>query len=81
MSLKRNVQFLGHTKDSEGIHPTYLGVINYDGKFIPIISCELNALYDLSREGTEFKWTTECESDFQRYKNLLVSKQVLVHYV
>lgn len=59
---------------------SYLGLINYYGRFIPNLSHELIALYKLTKKNTKFIWSDECQRAFQRSKDLLLSNDLLVHY-
>jgi hypothetical protein len=59
---------------------SFLGMVNYHGKFIPNLSAILHPLNRLLQKGQEFKWTPECENAFHMAKNSLSSANVLVHY-
>lgn len=59
---------------------SFLGLINYYGRFIPNLSSELHSLYDLLRKDTKFEWTKERDQAFERSKRLLVNSTFLVHY-
>ena len=59
---------------------SFLGMVNYHGKFIPNLSAILHPLNRLLRKGHQFKWTSVCENSFQMAKNSLSSANVLVHY-
>ncbi|XP_031346519.1 uncharacterized protein K02A2.6-like [Photinus pyralis] len=59
---------------------SYLGLLNFYGKFIPMLSSKLKPLYDLCRDNQEFIWSTKCEQCFQESKNLLIANNVLTHY-
>ena len=59
---------------------SFLGLLNYYGKFLPNLSTLLHPLNNLLRHDCKWKWTTECEKAFQQAKNLLVSSKVLAHY-
>ncbi len=54
---------------------SFLGMVNYHGKFIPNLSAILHPLNRLLQKGQKFKWTPECENAFQMAKN---SANVLV---
>lgn len=59
---------------------SFLGLINYYGRFIPNLSSELHVLYELLRKDTKFEWTKERNDVFEKCKKLLVSSTFLVHY-
>ena len=59
---------------------SFLGMVNYHGKFILNLSAILHHLNRLLQKGQEFKWTPECENAFQMAKNSRSSTNVLVHY-
>ena len=51
---------------------SYLGLLNYYGKFIPNLSSNLQVLYKLLHKNTKFTWTRESEKCFKNSKNLLL---------
>jgi hypothetical protein len=59
---------------------SYLGLINFYGKFLPHLSSVLEPLYRLLHKNQTWKWGTEQTKEFERSKNLLQSSTVLVHY-
>ena len=59
---------------------SFLGLLNYYSKFIKDFSSRLHPLYQLLSNKTEWFWTKECETTFIWAKDVLSSKQVLVHY-
>lgn len=59
---------------------SFLGMVNYYGKFIPNLSSKLNILYNLLRKNVLWKWNNKCEDIFQFTKKELTSSKVLVHY-
>ncbi len=66
-------------------HPTnvqelrsFLGLLNYYGKFIRNLSTILHPLNPLLQ--ANHKWTVECVAAFQMAKDQLVSADVLTHY-
>ena len=58
----------------------FLGIIQYYARFLPNLSTELSPLHALLKEQTPWCWTTECQTAFQRTKQLLTSASVLTHY-
>ncbi|XP_036146047.1 uncharacterized protein K02A2.6-like [Monomorium pharaonis] len=59
---------------------SYLGLLSYYRKFIPMLSAKLKPLYELCNTGSEFRWNDECEKTFQSSKKLLTSDEVLTHF-
>ena len=59
---------------------SFLGLMNYYGKFLPNLSSRLSPLYDLLHKGIKWQWTELQEAAFQRAKELLVSSDLLVHF-
>ncbi|XP_051782565.1 uncharacterized protein K02A2.6-like [Erpetoichthys calabaricus] len=59
---------------------SFLGMLNYYGRFIPDLSTILKALNELLNKEKQWQWTSACESAFQEAKLLLVSQDVLTHY-
>lgn len=68
-------------------HPTtatelksFLGMVNFYGKFIKNLSSFLVPLYDLLKKGRHFCWGKKHNEAFVHVKRLLCSADVLVHY-
>ena len=59
---------------------SFLGLLNYYGKFIPKISNLLYPLNELLRKDVRWKWSDACETAFQQSKNQLMESTLLVHY-
>ncbi|GFO41416.1 polyprotein [Plakobranchus ocellatus] len=59
---------------------SFLGLINYYGKFIPNVTELLAPLYVLLRQGQRWCWGKNQESAFSRAKNVLSSDKVLMHF-
>ena len=59
---------------------SFLGLINYYGKFISNLSSILRPLNELLQRDRKWKWTRDCTRAFQQAKSALLSSQVLVHY-
>ena len=58
----------------------FLGLINYFRKFAPGLSQILCPLYDLTKKGVSFKWTSECERAFESAKALVSSDACMALY-
>lgn len=59
---------------------SFLGMINYYGKFLPDLSSELHPLYDLLKKNVRFCWSKSCEEAFRKVKEMLVKDHVLELY-
>ena len=59
---------------------SFLGMVNYYGKFIPNLSTIAAPLNQLRRKDVPWKWTKKEEGAYQRLKEQLSSAKVLVHY-
>lgn len=59
---------------------SFLGMVNYYGKFLQDLSKVLAPLYKLLHNDTKWQWGTQQEKAFQEVKELLQSAKLLVHY-
>lgn len=59
---------------------SFLGMLNYYGKFIPNLSSLLHPLHNLLRKEVHWKWDPACEKAFTEAKRALLSERVLAHY-
>lgn len=59
---------------------SYLGAINYYGKYIREMRKLRQPLDELLKEGTSFQWTDNCQRSFDRFKDVLQSPLMLTHY-
>ena len=59
---------------------SFLGLVNYYGKFIRNLSTLAQPLNNLLRHSTKWNWSKACENAFQQLKQKLASADVLVHY-
>ncbi|XP_034549867.1 uncharacterized protein K02A2.6-like [Notolabrus celidotus] len=59
---------------------SFLGMVNYYGKFLPDLSQVLSPLYKLLHSDVKWQWSKEQENAFSEVKELLHSAKVLVHY-
>ena len=59
---------------------SYLGLLNYYGKFLPNLATTLHPLYDLLQKDRPWKWTEACERVFVKSKKQLQDSPLLVHY-
>ncbi|XP_061878364.1 uncharacterized protein K02A2.6-like [Entelurus aequoreus] len=59
---------------------SFLGLINYYGRFVKNMATMLSPLHELLHTGVAWKWSPECEKAFKAAKDHLQSEQVLTHY-
>ena len=59
---------------------SFLGLLNYYGRFIPNLSSLLHPLNSLFRHNTTWCWTKPCREAFKAAEEKIVSPNVLVHY-
>lgn len=59
---------------------SFLGMVNYYGRFIKNLSSILAPLHELLQKGTYFTWSRSCEQAFQAAKENFKSNTVLAHF-
>ena len=59
---------------------SFLGLVNYYGKFLPDLATTLAPLYALLQKQKKWAWGREQKEAFQKVKDLLKSSRVLVHF-
>ncbi|XP_049276083.1 uncharacterized protein K02A2.6-like [Rhipicephalus sanguineus] len=59
---------------------SFLGVVNYYGKFVPNLSTVAAPFYQLLRKDAPWCWDECCREAFKEVKRTLSSPQVLAHY-
>ena len=59
---------------------SFLGLVNYYGKFIANLATILHPLNQLLQKGHHWKWSRQCAKAFQQAKDQLTSSRVLAHY-
>ena len=59
---------------------SFLGLLNYYGKFIPNLASILHPLHSLLRSGQPWNWSHCCQRAFEIAKKSLVEAPLLVHY-
>ena len=59
---------------------SFLGLLNYYGRFIANLSSLIHPLNELLCRDTPWKWTKECSRAFKAAKTKIVDSNVLVHY-
>lgn len=58
---------------------SFIGSINYYGRFIENLAVKLHPLYNCLEKG-KFEWTSKCEEAFNNIKRELTSEKVLIHF-
>ena len=76
------LQAIVNAPDPKDVHQlrSFLGLINYYGKFIPSLASVIRPLNELLQKNRAWKWSKGCMESFKAVKKLLVSPNVLVHY-
>ncbi|XP_055527162.1 uncharacterized protein K02A2.6-like [Wyeomyia smithii] len=59
---------------------SYLGAVNYYGKYVPEMRKLRYPMDQLLKAGTKWEWNKACQDSFDRFKELLMSPLVLTHY-
>ena len=59
---------------------SFLGLLNYYGKFIPNLPTLIHPLNSLLQHSQSWEWTSQCDQAFEQAKKALSSSQVLAHY-
>ena len=59
---------------------SFLGMVNYYGKFLPNLATLLRPLYDLLQSAKTWSWGDSQEQAFRKAKELLSSAPLLTHY-
>jgi len=59
---------------------SFLGLVQYYGKFVPNLATLLNPLHSLLHKNVKWCWTEKCEKAFKEAKEALSSATVLAHY-
>ena len=59
---------------------SFLGLVNYYGKFLPNLASTLSPLYALLRKNCKWHWEESQKQAFEEAKIQLASERLLVHY-
>ena len=59
---------------------SFLGLLNYYGKFLPNLAIILHPFHSLLQQGRKWRWTKACDHALQLAKEAFTNSQVLVHY-
>ena len=80
--LPDKVQAINAAKEPKDVSElrTFLGCVNYYGKFLENLSTILAPLNRLLQDDIPWKWSRDCKEAFQKIKADLSSDRLLVHY-
>ncbi|UYV65505.1 hypothetical protein LAZ67_3004542, partial [Cordylochernes scorpioides] len=80
--LDHKVQALQKAKSPTNISElrSFLGLVNYYGKFIPNLPDLLRPLHELLHKNNCWSWTKECEEAIEKCKSSITSERVFVPY-
>ncbi|KAG6940468.1 retrotransposable element, partial [Chelydra serpentina] len=59
---------------------SFLGLLNYYGKFISQVATLLKPLHELLGQNKTWKWTEACNVAFNKAKDALLNSEVLTHF-
>ena len=59
---------------------SFLGLLNYYGKFLPNLATILHPLHSLLQAGQSWKWSHQCKQAFDKAKKALIEAPILFHY-
>ena len=59
---------------------SFLGMLNYYGRFLPDLATLLSPLYELLQSSKKWSWEERQDRSFQEAKKLLATSDVLTHY-
>uniref|UniRef100_A0A3P9B0X6 Activating signal cointegrator 1 complex subunit 3 n=1 Tax=Maylandia zebra TaxID=106582 RepID=A0A3P9B0X6_9CICH len=59
---------------------SFLGLLNYYGRFIPNLASLLKPLHNLLRKEEAWEWTASGQDAFQKAKDSLTASEVLTHF-
>ena len=59
---------------------SFLGLLNYYGRFIPNLATILKPLHSLLCKGKAWNWSETCQKAFQQAKDTLLKSGVLTHF-
>ena len=79
MTKVRAIKEAPAPKDEQQLQ-SFLGLLNYYGKFLPNLSTKLAPLHSLLEKGKGWQWTKAHQNAFDSAKELLTSSKVLTHF-
>ena len=59
---------------------SFLGLIQYYGKFIANMSSLLHPMYQLLKADVKWQWNSQCKKAFEEAKQKLMKAPILAHY-
>jgi len=59
---------------------SFLGAINYYGRFIPNMHVLRRPLDQLLKKDSKWNWNHSCQESFERFKQILQSNLLLTHF-
>ena len=59
---------------------SFLGLVNYYGKFVPNLASVLHPLHQLLRADAKWVWSAQCQCSFDEAKAKLVAAPILTHF-
>ena len=81
-TLPSKVEAILRAPDPENLQQlrSFLGLLNYYGKFIPNLANIVHPLNQLLQKDAKWTWTSDCVQAFTAAKQALNSSKVLAHY-
>ena len=81
-TLPSKVEAILRAPDPENVQQlrSFLGLLNYYGKFIPNLAGMVHPLNQLLQKDAKWIWTPDCAEAFSAAKQALNSSKVLAHY-
>ena len=81
-TLPSKVEAILRAPDPENLQQlrSFLGLLNYYGKFIPNLASMVHPLNQLLQKDAKWTWTPDCAEAFLAAKQALNSSKVLAHY-
>ena len=80
--LSRKVEAIVQAPDLQNVQQlrSFLGLLNYYGKFIKNLTTLLHPLNKLLQQNVKWSWSMNCNIAFNQAKQELASSKVLAHY-
>ena len=65
-------------RNANEVH-AFLGLLNYDCRFIPAFSDLMHPIQKLLKKNVKFEWTEECDKAFKTAKETFMRDPILYH--